>query len=262
MIRERETGREYSVRAQYVIGADGGRTVPGLVGIDYEGLGVLGRAATIHATADFSQLLGDEDVLLRWCLSPQAGTRRGDGADGTRALGHAVGGVGDPPQLPARRSPGGVRRGGRERHPRRDGHRRSPDADPHDHALDPRRRPGVEVPCRARPARGRRRAPPPADRGARPDQRDPRRAQPLLEARRRHLPARPPMPCWTPTRPSAAPSTRATSSAPWKTPSTTCRSRRRSSSALTAASTRTGRDCSGCGAGAPRTSSCAARCCA
>ena len=74
VIRERGTGREYSVRAQYVIGADGGRTVPGLVGIDYEGLGVLGRAATIHATADFSQLLGDEDVLLRWCLSPQAGT--------------------------------------------------------------------------------------------------------------------------------------------------------------------------------------------
>jgi 2,4-dichlorophenol 6-monooxygenase len=74
VIRERETGREYTVRAQYVIGADGGRTIPGLVGIDYEGLGVLGRAATIHATADFSQLLGDEDVLLRWCLSPQAGT--------------------------------------------------------------------------------------------------------------------------------------------------------------------------------------------
>jgi len=74
MIREREAGREYTVRAQYVIGADGGRTIPGLVGIDYEGLGVLGRAATIHATADFSQLLSDEDILLRWCLSPQAGT--------------------------------------------------------------------------------------------------------------------------------------------------------------------------------------------
>ncbi len=74
VIRERESAREYNVRAQYVIGADGGRTVPGLVGIDYEGLGVLGRAATIHASADFSQLLGDEDVLLRWVLSPQAGT--------------------------------------------------------------------------------------------------------------------------------------------------------------------------------------------
>ena len=74
VIREREGGREYSIRAQYVIGADGGRIIPRLVGIGYEGLGVLGRAATIHATADFSGLLGDEDVLLRWCFSPQAGT--------------------------------------------------------------------------------------------------------------------------------------------------------------------------------------------
>lgn len=74
LIRQREGGREYRVRSQYVIGADGGRTVPGLLGIGYEGLGVLGRAATIHASADFSGLLGEEDVLLRWCLSPQAGT--------------------------------------------------------------------------------------------------------------------------------------------------------------------------------------------
>ena len=74
LIRELDSGREYVVRARYVIGADGGRTIPRLVGIDYEGLGVLGRAATIHASADFSHLLGDEDVLLRWCLSPQAGT--------------------------------------------------------------------------------------------------------------------------------------------------------------------------------------------
>ncbi len=74
LIRERDGGREYRIRSQYVIGADGGRTIPGLLGIEYEGLGVLGRAATIHATADFSRLLGQEDVLLRWCLSPQVGT--------------------------------------------------------------------------------------------------------------------------------------------------------------------------------------------
>lgn len=74
LIREREGGREYTVRAQYVIGADGGRTIPGMVGIDYEGLGVLTNTATVHVSADFSHLLGDEDVLLRWCLSPQAGT--------------------------------------------------------------------------------------------------------------------------------------------------------------------------------------------
>jgi 2,4-dichlorophenol 6-monooxygenase len=73
LIREREGGREYTVRADYVIGADGGRTIPGLVGIDYEGLGVLANTATLHVTADFSEILADEDVLLRWCYSPQAG---------------------------------------------------------------------------------------------------------------------------------------------------------------------------------------------
>ena len=74
VIRECDGGREYRVRAPYAIGADGGRTVPGLVGIGYEGLGVLGKAATIHATADFSALLSDDDVLLRWFFSPQSGT--------------------------------------------------------------------------------------------------------------------------------------------------------------------------------------------
>ncbi len=74
VVRERDGGREYTVRARYVIGADGGRAVPRMVGIDYEGFGVLTTAATVHATADLSHLLGDEDVLLRWCLSPQAGT--------------------------------------------------------------------------------------------------------------------------------------------------------------------------------------------
>ncbi len=74
VIRERGSGHEYRVRAQYIIGADGGRVIPRLLGIGYEGLGALGRAATIHASADFSKLLRDEDVLLRWILSPQAGT--------------------------------------------------------------------------------------------------------------------------------------------------------------------------------------------
>jgi len=73
VIRARD-GHEYRVRCEYLIGADGGRTVPGQAGVEYEGLGALAQAATIHASADFSHLAGDGDVLLRWYFSPQAGT--------------------------------------------------------------------------------------------------------------------------------------------------------------------------------------------
>ena len=72
-IRDREAGAEYTVRCRYVIGADGGRTVPALVGIAHVGLGVVTETATLHVSADFSALAGDDDVLIRWLLSPQTG---------------------------------------------------------------------------------------------------------------------------------------------------------------------------------------------
>jgi 2,4-dichlorophenol 6-monooxygenase len=74
LVRERDSGREYRVRCDYLIGADGGRTIPDLVGISYEGLGKLTNTATIHATADLSRWAPDPDVLIRWIQSPQAGT--------------------------------------------------------------------------------------------------------------------------------------------------------------------------------------------
>ena len=46
----------------------------------------------------------------------------GDGPDGARAVGTRLGGVGDPPELPGRRSPGPVRRAGRSRRPPGAGH--------------------------------------------------------------------------------------------------------------------------------------------
>ena len=72
-IREHPTGHEYTVRASYVLGADGGRAIPRLVGVEYEGLGVVTQTATLHVSADLSQLAPDSDVLIRWILSPQAG---------------------------------------------------------------------------------------------------------------------------------------------------------------------------------------------
>ena len=73
-IRDNGSGDDYQVRSEYVIGADGGRRIAGLIGVEYEGLGVIGEEATLHVSADFSKLAPDPDVLIRWIYSPQAGT--------------------------------------------------------------------------------------------------------------------------------------------------------------------------------------------
>lgn len=72
-VRDIDAGEDYHVRCSYVIGADGGRTVPGLVGITHVGLGVVTQTATLHVSADFSDLAKDDDVLIRWLVSPQTG---------------------------------------------------------------------------------------------------------------------------------------------------------------------------------------------
>ncbi|MGZ4286075.1 MAG: FAD-dependent monooxygenase [Solirubrobacteraceae bacterium] len=73
LIRDSASGREYVVRSDYLLGADGGRRVAGLIGVDYEGLGVVTDTATLHVSADFSRLARDPEVLIRWIFSPQAG---------------------------------------------------------------------------------------------------------------------------------------------------------------------------------------------
>jgi 2,4-dichlorophenol 6-monooxygenase len=61
------------VRSDYLLGADGGRLVARLVGVEYEGLGVVTETATLHVSADFSPWAKDPDVLIRWIFSPQGG---------------------------------------------------------------------------------------------------------------------------------------------------------------------------------------------
>jgi 2,4-dichlorophenol 6-monooxygenase len=72
-IRDVASGQAYVVRCRYLIGADGGRRVPGLIGVGYEGLGVITETATLHVSADFSSCAPDPDVLIRWIVSPQVG---------------------------------------------------------------------------------------------------------------------------------------------------------------------------------------------
>ena len=72
LIRDNASGREYVVRCEYLLGADGGRLVHRLI-VEYEGLGAVTQTATLHVSADFSPWAKDPDVLIRWIYSPQAG---------------------------------------------------------------------------------------------------------------------------------------------------------------------------------------------
>ena len=62
------------MRCDYLLGADGGRTVPARSASSYEGLGVVTETATLHVSADFSRWARDPDVLIRWILCPDTGT--------------------------------------------------------------------------------------------------------------------------------------------------------------------------------------------
>ena len=73
LIRDNASGREYVVKSDYLLGADGGRRVARLIHVSYEGLGVVTQTATLHVSADFSRWAKDPDVLIRWIYSPQAG---------------------------------------------------------------------------------------------------------------------------------------------------------------------------------------------
>jgi 2,4-dichlorophenol 6-monooxygenase len=73
IVRDNEDGREYEVGADYLIGADGGRTIASQIGVEYEGLGVVSEAVSFHVSADFSGLAPDPDVLIRWIISPERG---------------------------------------------------------------------------------------------------------------------------------------------------------------------------------------------
>jgi 2,4-dichlorophenol 6-monooxygenase len=73
IVRDNEDGQEYEVCAEYLIGADGGRTVPAQIGVEFDGLGVVSEAVSFHVSADFSGLAPDPDVLIRWIISPDRG---------------------------------------------------------------------------------------------------------------------------------------------------------------------------------------------
>jgi 2,4-dichlorophenol 6-monooxygenase len=69
-VRDGETGDTYEVRSDYVLGADGGRTVGELVGIEMEGMRNLRDVVTVHMTADLSPYFDDPEPMIRWVFNP------------------------------------------------------------------------------------------------------------------------------------------------------------------------------------------------
>lgn len=69
-IFDRGTERHYEVRAEFVIGADGGRTVGEAIGAVLEGQRDLVKMVSSHITADLGELNPDPAVCIFWFINP------------------------------------------------------------------------------------------------------------------------------------------------------------------------------------------------
>ncbi len=73
MLKDRLTGREYRVRAKYMIGADGGRSVVvEQLGIPLTGTHDLAQAYNIYCQVDLTQYVAHRPGALYWIFDPEA----------------------------------------------------------------------------------------------------------------------------------------------------------------------------------------------
>lgn len=72
-IMDRDSDTEYRVRADYVIAADGGRTIGKMLGVGMSGPRDIMNMVSVHFSADLSQWAKDDDVLIRWLVNPDFG---------------------------------------------------------------------------------------------------------------------------------------------------------------------------------------------
>lgn len=79
VVRDLESGAEQQVRARYLVGADGGRSIGKALGNRMVGPSGLAKNVTVHFSADLSQVLLDDRVMLHFFIHP---TRRGPLASG------------------------------------------------------------------------------------------------------------------------------------------------------------------------------------
>lgn len=70
-IEDRVTGDRTRIRADYVVGADGGRYFQKKLGYEMEGVTALGDNVTLWFKADLSEYM-DDDTLLNWFVTPDS----------------------------------------------------------------------------------------------------------------------------------------------------------------------------------------------
>jgi 2,4-dichlorophenol 6-monooxygenase len=73
LIEDRADGHQYTVRARYLLGCDGGRVVGKQIGVQMEGPQELASEVSVYFSADLSQWIRDPEVLIRWLLHPDIG---------------------------------------------------------------------------------------------------------------------------------------------------------------------------------------------
>jgi 2,4-dichlorophenol 6-monooxygenase len=78
-VKDLEKDQTYTVYAQYLVGADGGKTVGPALGIEMDGLKDIARIVSSHVTADLSPWW-DDACLITWFINPDHGGTFGSGA--------------------------------------------------------------------------------------------------------------------------------------------------------------------------------------
>ncbi|MCV0394929.1 MAG: FAD-dependent monooxygenase [Rhizobiaceae bacterium] len=74
LIRERESGAEFTVAADYMIAADGGRTIGPAVGSRLEGATNLVDMVTVYFRSDLSEWWDDDHAMTTWFVNPEGGS--------------------------------------------------------------------------------------------------------------------------------------------------------------------------------------------
>ncbi|WP_314177554.1 FAD-dependent monooxygenase [Streptomyces winkii] len=70
---DRSRDSAYRVRARYLLACDGGRLIGPSLGVGMEGADDIARMVSVHFSADLSELLEDDEVLVRWLWLPESG---------------------------------------------------------------------------------------------------------------------------------------------------------------------------------------------
>lgn len=72
-VESRDTGEIHTVRARYLVAADGGKTVGAMVGAKLEGTPELMDMVTVYFRADLSRYLDNDDSFAYWMANPDGG---------------------------------------------------------------------------------------------------------------------------------------------------------------------------------------------